>query len=76
MLESLSTEFSEITSDHYSYTETITGFEIYSTLIPIVTHLLQHTPGSFPKTSFIAMNKETAIREEKRYLGYSQTGSV
>lgn len=33
-IESLSMEFSEITSVHYSYTETIIGFEIYSVSIP------------------------------------------
>lgn len=62
-------EFSEITSVHYSYTETIIGFGIDVTSIPIVTHFLQHTSGSFSKTLFITVTKETAVMKEKRNLG-------
>lgn len=72
MLESLSTEFSEITSDHYSYTATITGFELLS-INPHSYPFTQHTPAVFPKTTLIAVNKETAIREEQRYLGVLST---
>lgn len=62
-------EFSEITSVHYSYTETIIGFGIDVTSIPIVTHFLQHTSGSFSKTLFITVTKENSSNEGKKESG-------